>query len=227
MGFLPRADRLWRTLTVGVLAASVNFATMQPAITAEAASKAATPIELYFTGRALTARRELVRTLDDPEFNDPHKRLLTMGLLLDICINSFARDCILEYAPKYLKAEALAPEVNAIMRLEAARRVAYYLDFGRFAYGSPEVTKQILASELWRRENAYNGVLYLQRQVLALRVQQTLGDRDGAERSINKILSLIASLTNPQDDRLAIMRALTEVIFALTDNGQTERAVGV
>ncbi|WP_312160483.1 CHAT domain-containing protein [Phenylobacterium sp.] len=194
----------------------------QPAV---AAGPAPSPWGLYFQGKGQTARELLERRLGGEEL-DPAARREAMATLLEICIHSRARDCILEQVPKYVALPA-PPAANELMRREDVRRTGYFLDYGKFTYGAAPVTAGILAGDLWRQENAANAGLYLRRQLLASNIQLEQGDHAAAGTSLDKILSLVASLKTPQDDAFLVAWALSDVIDSLRVLGQSDRAYGV
>ena len=182
---------------------------------------------MYFQGKSQTARRTLVRVVRDPQVRDPGVRLSAIGALLDICIHSQSRACILEYVPKYIEAAEAAPTANEIQRRELARTLGYYVDYGRYVFGAPEITGKILAGSAWKQENPFNPDLYIRRQMLASSILVSLDEHREAGRSIDRVVSLIASLKNPQEDRFLIAWALCDVIDTLVEMGEVERAYGI
>ncbi|MBS0488842.1 MAG: CHAT domain-containing protein, partial [Proteobacteria bacterium] len=192
----------------------------QPAVAAETS-----PWGLYFQGKAQTARQQLERQLAGKDL-DPTARRAATATLLEICIHGRDRDCVLEQVPNYI---ALSPPAaaNELARREDVRRTGYFLDYGKFTYGAAPVTAKILEGDLWRQENAANPSLYLRRLSLASSIQLEQDDYAGARVSVDKTLSLIASLRNPQDDAFLIAWALSDAIDSLRVLGQSDRAYGV
>lgn len=208
-----------RSLAACVALASLLLSS-QPAVAAEP-----TAWGLYFDGKAQTARRLLEDQLESGVLA-PDARRATTATLLEICIHARANDCLLEQVPKYIDMPAPAA-ANDLMRREDIRRTGYFLDYGKFAYGSAPVTASILQGELWGQENAANPSLYLRRQILASSIQFAQEDYAGAGATVDKTLSLIASLKNPQDDAFLVAWALADVIDSLRVLGQSDRAYGV
>ncbi|CAN7535150.1 CHAT domain-containing protein [Phenylobacterium sp. LjRoot164] len=180
---------------------------------------------LYFQGKGQTARQQLERQLASEELSPAARRTAT-ATLLEICIHSRARDCVLEQVPKYI-ALPTPPAANDLARREDVRRTGYFLDYGKFTYGAAPVTAKILEGELWRQENSANPGLYLRRQVLASSIQLELEDYAAAGATVDKTLSLLATLKNPQDDAFLVAWALSDTIDSLRVLGQSDRAYGV
>lgn len=222
MAPIPPKTSPRRSLAACGALASLMLLSSQPTVAAEVAPS---PWELYFQGKGQTARQQLERQLADKGL-DPAVRRAATATLLEICIHSRASDCILEQVPKYIALPAPAA-ANELMRREDIRRTGYFLDYGKFTYGSAPVTAKILGGDLWRQENAANPSLYLRRQVLASSIQFAQEDHAAASATVDKTLSLIASLKNPQDDAFLVAWALSDVIDSLRVLGQSDRAYGV
>lgn len=181
----------------------------------------------YFQGRSLTARRNLTTMLESPEVGDPALRLGVLEALLDICIQTRADPCVRDHAQAYVDtAEALA-STNPDRRVEYALRAAYYFDQGRLARHDPKLTAQIFDWPPWKADVSALPRLQLQRQVLAANVRLELDDYAGARRETDKLLAMIAALSNPQEDRPTVAWALTEAIWTLNVIGESDRAYGV
>ena len=217
--FPPMTSPMRSLAACGALA-SVMLLGSQPAVADEPS-----PWGLYFQGKGQTARHQLERQLAGQDLSPAARRAAT-ATLLEICIHSRARDCILEQIPKYIALPAPAA-ANELMRREDVRRTGYFLDYGKFTYGSAPVTAKILDGDLWRQENASNPSLYLRRQALAAGIQLAQEDYAAAGASVDKSLSLIATLKNPQDDAFLVAWALSDAIDSLRVLGQGDRAYGV
>lgn len=209
-----------RSLAAWSALASALLLSSQPAVAAEPS-----PWGLYFQGKAQSARQQLARQLAGRDL-DPAARRAATATLLDICIHGRDRDCVLEQVPNYIALPDPAA-ANELARREDIRRTGYYLDYGKFTYGSAPVTAKILEGDLWRQENAANPSLYLRRLSLASSIQLEREDYAGARVSVDKTLSLIASLKNPQDDAFLVAWALSDAIDSLRALGQSDRAYGV
>lgn len=210
----------WLCFTSVLLGPPLARAAQPAVVVAEA-------VQLYRDGRAVRARETLIRWLERPEAREPAQRLPALEALLDICIHSYAESCVQAYAAPYAELARAAPAANDVLGAEQVRKAAYYFDYGRFALGQPEVTATILDGDPWKHENAYNGELYLRRQLLATDVLLAQGRRDEALTAADKVLSLVASLKNPQDSRSTVAWVLADVIRTLMDLGQIERAYGL
>ena len=209
-----------RSLAAWSALASAMLLSSQPAVAAEPSAWG-----LYFQGKGQTARQMLEQRLAGDGL-DPAARRSTTRTLLELCIHARADDCVIAQVPKYL---AMAPPAtpNELQRREHIRQTGYFQDYGRFVYGAPEVTGRILDGELWRQENAYNTGLYLRRQVLATNIRLERKDYAGARNNVDKTLSLIAALRNPQEDRFLVAWALSDAIDSLRVLGESDRAYGL
>ncbi len=226
MAPFPRWNSLRPSLAACSLAASVIAFCAQPAAARPPGDPAAAAWDLYLHGKGLTARKDLVRLLKAPDLA-AGARLAASQALLDICIHSAADGCVVAQLGPYLELAKTAPAANEIQRREQVRTTAYYLHAGQFAFGTPEVTDRILKDDIWKQENAFNGALYLRRQVLAANVALAVDDRPAATRSVDKILSLVATLENPQDQPFLVAWALAEATGVLVELGEIDRAFGV
>jgi CHAT domain-containing protein len=158
---------------------------------------------------------------------DPASQLAAARARLDLCIDARDDACTVRHVAPYLDAARAAPAPNAVLRAELVREAAYYIDAGKLALGRSELTAQILSGDSWRNENAANGELYLRRQLLAVRVQLALGRPAEAAATLDKALSLIASLRNPEARPAFVAQATAEAIGGLIAVGQVERAWGL
>ena len=190
-------------------------------------SPASGAAQLYFDGKAVTAREKLLSLLQGPDVRDPSIRLATLGALLDICLHSYAGDCVQAHVDEYVELARTAPTANAVLQAEQARRAGYYFDFARLLLNRPEVTAKILDWSLWTHENPYNGELYLQRRLLASNILLAQGKTEAAMAEVDRILSFVAALKNPEAARFTVAWALTDLIRTLLGLGQTERAYGL
>ena len=220
-GSALRSLTIGLSLTSGILLGG-GAAFAQPQVDPVAAA-----IRQYLDGKAVSAREALIRRLDGPDARDPAVRLATLGALLDICIHSYADPCVADYGPRYAELARDAPAANAVLKAEQARRAAYYFDAARLRLDRPEVTSKILDWEVWTHENAYDGELYLQRRLLAADILLAQDKPQAALAEMDRILSLIATLKNPQAAQFTLAWALSDVIADLLDLGQTERAYGL
>ncbi len=194
----------------------------QPAL-----SPAQSASQLYFDGKAVTARETLAAKLAGPDIREPGTRLAALGVLLDICLHSYADHCVQAHVAEYVELARTAPTANAVLQAEQARRAGYYFDAARLQLNRPEITAKILDWPMWTQENPYNGELYLQRRLLASNVLLAQGKTEAAMAEVDRILSFIAALKNPEAARFAVGWALTDLIRTLMDLGQTERAYGL
>ncbi len=221
----PRYASLRRSLAAWLwLTTLVVWSLAAPARSEIAAGEA---VRLYGEGRGLTARAGLVALLEGPDMREPAARLPVLQTLLDICIHSRADACVARYGPDYAEAAGKALPEAPVLAAEQARRAAYYFDAARLALHRPEVTAQILDWAPWTNENPANGELYLERRLLAARVLIAQGRPAAALAELDRVLSMVAGLSNPQDARFTLASSLAEAIAMLAELGQTERASGL
>lgn len=220
-GFQGRSLAGWLWLASAILGAAV------PAMAQPAQSPASAAAQLYFDGKAVSARESLIRLLDGPDVRDSVARLSAIGMLLDICLHSQAETCVQGHVAEYVDLARTTPAANATLQAEQARRADYYFDAARLSLNRPEITAKILDGGFWTLENPYNGELYLQRRLLASNVLLSQGKTEAAMAEVDRILSFVAALKNPEAARFTAAWALTDVIRTLLDLGQTERAFGL
>jgi len=183
---------------------------------------------LYFQGKGLTARRNLEALLAAPEGQAPQTRFAALGALLEICLHGRAAGCLAPNATLFGAEAEKALTGEPEQRKAMARLAGYYIDAAFHAMGSPEADDKILSGWTWSTDNPDRGVdLYLRRQVLASNIQLSLGRTADATRTVDKILSLIASLRDPQESRFTVAWALSDVIGSLLATGDTDRALRV
>ncbi len=221
-----------RRPTLAVLVAFASLIALSASSAAGAAqvspTGAARAAELYFQGKPGAARGALVRMLADPAAAAPAARLPVLETLLDICIHLQDDACVAEYGPQYAAAaEPLAAAAPPAVRADLARRAAYYFDYGRLSLRSKAVTATILDGAPWKAEDPSNPDLYIRRQMLAAQVLMAQ-DRDAeASRAVDKALSVVATLENPQNGRFTVAWTLSQALSILMAIGETERAYGL
>lgn len=232
---MARLSRLvvpWRSLAAAVLAANVILAVPQPAIAAPApggtvGEEITSSWDLYFQGKALTARRNLAALLQRPEAKAPAARLEVLRAILDMCVQGQADGCVLTYAKMYMETETLPATPASLTERERLRLQDYYLGQARLSLRSLEATRALAEGEAWKHENAFNEALYLKRQALLANAEAISGDHAGAGRAVDRMLSLIAAQENPQDSRFTVALALSQAVAVLADIGEGERAYGL
>jgi CHAT domain-containing protein len=153
--------------------------------------------------------------------------LLILSRLLDVCVESRSRTCLTQRIPDYIAAAKAAPVPDGAASALLGQTATYYVDEARLALGRPDVTAQIPAGPGWASEISYARELYLKRQLLAGRVQLALGRPVEAAASADRLLSMIASLRNPEASPATVARALAGGLTTLLDAGQAERAYGL
>ena len=208
----------------GALVALALLTGAKPAIAADdLRASIAAAAELQVQGGGETARQRLEALLERTPA--PAARLEILRPLLEACLKSRNDACVVRYAPVFVEAARATPTANDVQRQRQALEVAYYFDQLRLRAGVAPAA--ILAGESWKHEIAYDGELYLRRQVLASNLLLASGDRPALDRSLNKILSLTGSLKNPQVARVTVAASLADVIATLLEIGETERAWGL
>ena len=188
-------------------------------------SQVASAYRLSFEGRAQTARDNLEGLLRSPATLEPAARLSVTQALVEICLRNRDSACVTRHVQAFVDAAEHAPVASTVQRGRLALEAIYALDAARSMSGmAPGV---ILAEPSWAAQVAYDGDLYLRRQVLASDLQLQTGRRADLDRSLNKILSLTASLKNPQASPYTVAASLADVLAALLATGETDRAWGL
>lgn len=182
-------------------------------------------VQLYASGRAETARTALEGLLQAQPADDPAGRLVVSRALLDICLRNGNAACLTRHVAAFVDAAARAPTANAVQRGRLALEAAYYADAARDLTGAAPA--DILADPSWSHDVAYDGELYLRRQTLASNLLLQAGRRPELDRTLNKILSVTASLQNPQVARITVADSLADVLGTLIEIGETDRAWGL
>ncbi|MFA7645547.1 MAG: CHAT domain-containing protein [Phenylobacterium sp.] len=205
--------------------ASLFLALAGPASAAPPQAEAA---RLFAGGKAAAARDLLAAELSTPAAREPKARLGLLETLLDICLQSLDLACVQAHSPDYGEtagkvAEGLAPPP----RLQLSRKTLVYLDHQRLATGRPEAVRAVLERPDWQAEFPGDVPLYLRRQLVLAEALLLGGDFSGATRAVDRVLSLIASLENPQESPYWTAHALVESASMLMHVGDGERAFGV
>lgn len=177
---------------------------------------------LFDQGRSTSAKALLSGLLNAPENG---ARAAILRALVQICHRSFDDDCVARHGPAAAWAIEGLPAANALQRAELAREAAHHRDLARRASGKGSVG--IVDGPSGPRENAYNGDLYLRRQVLAARIHQDLGQSAALDDSLNRTLSLLASVDAPSASPVTLARTFADTLAILVEAGQTERAWGL
>ena len=207
----------WFCATSLILAWAAPAAAQQPAGVGEA-------VALLAEGRLVAARTRLEAALADAR--QPGARLAVLRTLLDVCLQARDDACVVRHTQAIADPAALAPG-NPALQAELDREAAYYMDEGRLARGEPALTARILDGAAWRNENAFNGELYLRRQLLAARILAAQGKAGEASGALDKALSLVASARNLEAAAFTLARTMAEAIRLLAELGETERAWGL
>jgi CHAT domain-containing protein len=189
------------------------------------APQLAAAYRLFAEGRAQTARDGLERALQATPAADAATRAPLARALLEICLRNRDGACVTRDLPLFLDAAEQAPVDNAVQRGRLALEAVFYLDAARAMSGMAPAA--ILAEPSWRQQVAYDGDLYLRRQLLASNLLLQAGRRPELDRALNKILSLTASLRNPQVARYTVAASLADVLATLLTIGETDRAWGL
>jgi CHAT domain-containing protein len=209
-----------------MLVTSAFLLLAKPSIATEAlAPQLAEASRLFEGGKAETARDGLERLLASPAAAEPAGRLSVARALLEICRRNGDSACVIRNVQVFIDAAERSPTANSVQRGRLAVEAVYYIDVGRSMSGvAPAV---ILAEPSWRQQIAYDGDLYLRRQTLASNLQLQADRRTDLDRSLNRILSLMASLKNPQAARDTVAATLADVLATLLAIGETDRAWGL
>lgn len=226
MRVFPRCAALPRKLAALPVLTTLFLACASPAAAGQ--SPDAEAVRLLGEGRAVAARDHLVQALASPAAAAPDTRLRLLEGLLDVCLQSHDMACVAAHFPAYGEIGGqVAASLSVPLRRQLVRRTLVYLDHQRLASGRPDQLQAILERPEWQAEFPGDAPLYLRRQLVLSNALLQSGDFAGATRSVDRILSLIAALENPQDGAYWPARALVDVIGTLMHMGDSERAWGV
>ncbi|MEW5683716.1 MAG: CHAT domain-containing protein [Pseudomonadota bacterium] len=192
----------------------------QPVVAAETSATAARA--LFADGRTVSARRLLEPLAEAPDAPD---RLATLLALVEICERGFDPGCVARYGPLAAQAAEAAAAANPLQRAELKREAEYHLALARRASGAS--LAGVLDSSAWSKENAYNGDLYLRRQLLIAGIRRDLGQTTAVDGAVDRIVSLLASVDRPEAAQATLARASADVLAILVERGQVERAWGM
>ncbi|PZQ61591.1 MAG: hypothetical protein DI570_11980 [Phenylobacterium zucineum] len=188
----------------------------------EASASVAKARSLFAEGRSVSARRMLEPSVDAPDASD---RLMVLRTLVEVCQRGFDGACVARYGPLAAQAAEATPAANPLQRAELKREAEYHLALGRRASGAS--LTGLLESAAWSKENAYNGDLYLRRQLLIAAIRGDLGQTVAVGGAADRILSLLASVDRPEAAPATLARASADVLAILAERGQIERAWGL
>lgn len=199
------------------------------------AEKLVLALQTYYQGHVVTARdqlADLVRNL--PLEMPPHLRRVFFSSLLDMCKQMSDIACFSEFLPILVKLAPKPVEDLGTSAVAAASRQEnkYY---GEWALLSA-LENDVLDSQ--QKEQLRSGIrgtdmdefptatkIYTRKQIVRAWIHHGLGDERRARLAIDRGLSMILSLTNPDEDRLWIAIQIDELISLLIATGDLTHAL--
>ena len=179
-------------------------------------------------GKYLSAQSKLSRALKVQE--EPSARFRILEALLDICAHADDATCLKRHISDYGPAAgAILATQDELGKALIAKRAAYYSAYTAF------LTEDLAPLEPWivgklidtPSEMPGDTPMYLKRQLLCARIHIELHRLSDAQRCMDKALSLLASLTNPEAAKFDLSSSLVAAIGTLLDMGEIERANGL
>ncbi len=207
-----------------MFATSLVFPSVAAAIANPLTQKINAADGLYFQGKAVDARQQLMAMADEPGVSVPD-RLTVIENLLDICIRTYAAGCVVTYSNSYYGITSRLPADKSPQYLLRNLNGLYYSQLAEYLFGTdPEIITKDYAKVQYPAEDVQ---LYVKHELF---IAQELGldnDFSGSEMAIDRALSVVASLKNPEVDRFDVASALANVIGTLMLIGDTQRAYGI
>jgi CHAT domain-containing protein len=218
------------TLAALVLAASLFLALLTPGVVAaqDQGGRLQAAAALYATGKPDSARGELVQLLDDATVADPILKVRTLITLLQICTKVYDPGCVLKYGNKYFTPLVnQMPEQAVIQKREFARSYLLYTNIA-LSMTSQHFQDPTLgpAAVNWKY-TSLDGPLYLEHESFVGSTFDSRGDIIAADSSVDRSLSFVASVSNPQYYKYQLASSLANSIETLSSIGETERAYGI
>jgi CHAT domain-containing protein/tetratricopeptide (TPR) repeat protein len=179
----------------------------------------------YRDGKVTTAENHLSAAIDQGN-KPPAERANLLQALLTICTRADNVACVAARAPQYLQAIDQSPAGGQVQH-ERGRQAVYFLQYAAFSATSGEAFLRVVDPKRLEWGFPGNGTLYLRQKLLAAQVYVWADRPADALRQVDKALSLIASLKNPEDGRVDVAWGLIDAIDLLVQIGDTERAFGL
>lgn len=213
-----------------LLAALLLLALPTPQVVAAAPDeqRAAAASRLYFEGKALTARDQLIHLLGDSTFVDPIVRARTLRDLLEICTKIYDPKCAIDNETKYIK-QTLDnfPASRGIEKQELARAYLLYANYAQLYLGQPFQDPDTDPDSAKWRYTSLDGPLYLDHESFVGNAFVARDDFAAADRAVDKAISYVASVENPDQHRYSLATSLSSSILVLMAVSETERAYGI
>lgn len=204
---------------------------IEPASSARAATQSEIVREAALdalNGRYMTSQAKLIREIG--KATEPSERAPLLDTLIEICIYAGDAECLAANVDKYAndtmaanKGADYTARSNVVQSLYYAKAYAVFLAEPIAPYAGQIIGTMIDTPD----ENPFNVPLYLKRQLLCAHVHLELRNFQRAQLCLDKALSLIATLENPEASRYVVATTLTEAIGLLADLGEFERAFGI
>jgi len=215
----------FRILICPILTLSILFGGGASATAADVSIETRTAYERFFQGDTEGAKDILSKGVA-ASADDVKARQSYLDALLEICSYSEDDDCLDHNLKNYFDANGAIVAEHPELALPLAHRQYFYAGFlyhnrGTHALWQRDILGKFIGTDL---ETPADVEIYMRRQALEGFMRADLDDRTGALRAADKLLSLIASIKNPQDNRFAIATSLSDAIALLLEVGEIDRA---
>lgn len=185
-------------------------------------------VQDVLNGRYLTAQAKLIRQIGKE--TEPIARLPFLDTLIEICIYAGDAECLAAHVDQYANdAIAVTKGADYTVRSNTVQSLYYAKAYAIFLAGPiAPYAGQIIGTMIdTPDENPFNVPLYFKRQLLCAQLHLELRNFQRAQLCLDKALSLIATLENPEASRYVVATTLAEAIGLLADLGEFERAFGI
>ena len=222
----PRT-RSWLAM-LAILLGLASVAEARPSTSANFQNSIASAQIDALNGKYLSAQSKLSRALKIEK--DPLTRVAILEALLVICVHADDAACLKRNISNYNSAaEAILVTQNDFTKAFIARHAAYYSAYTSFLTEDLEPLAPSMMGKLIDTpyEMPAETSMYLKRQLLCAKIYVELRRFSDAQRCMDKALSLLASLTNPEAAKFDLSSSLVAAIGTLLDMGEIERANGL
>ena len=218
----------FRILIGALLPLSILFGGGASAAAADVSTETRAAYAKFFAGDTETAKAILSKGVA-ASADDAKARQSYLDALLEICSYSEDDECLDQNLKNYFDANDALVAEHPELALPLAHRQYFYAGFlyhnrGTHALWQRDILGKFIGTD---QETPADVEIYMRRQALEGFMRADLDDRAGALRAADKLLSLIASIKNPQNNRFAIATSLSDAIALLLSVGEVDRAWGI
>jgi len=215
----------FRILIGALLPLSILFGGGASAAAADVSTDTRAAYAKFFAGDTEAAKAILSKGVA-ASADDAKARQSYLDALLEICSYSEDDECLDQNLKNYFDANDALVAEHPELALPLAHRQYFYAGFlyhnrGTHALWQRDILGKFIGTD---QETPADVEIYMRRQALEGFMRADLDDPAGALRAADKLLSLIASIRNPQDNRFAIAASLSDAIALLLEVGEVDRA---